>query len=422
MRVAPWLLAVVVPVGLPLVVARVASSQGNPAGSEFRINTNSYLGQDKVAAGSALGGDFVVVWRSSTSQGDNIQAQRFAASGSPLGPEFRVNTYLLTSQSGIDRPAIAWDGVGNFIAVWPQIDVFDEGIRARIYSPAGVPVGNEFRVNSFTNSTQGAPAAAGALSGGFVVVWHSQGQDGSGLGVFGQRYTSFGTLLGPEFRVNSFTNGTQGVPAVAADGSGNFVVVWIDNGHDGSGFGVFGQRFAASGTPLGSEFRVNTYTTGAQSLPSVAADTAGNFVVVWQSYYQDGSNYGVFGQRYASSGAPLGPEFLVNTYTEIRQYTPSVAADMSGNFVVVWTSVFQDGPDWGVFGQRFAAAGTALGPEFRSNTITTNFQRYPAVASDAAGNFVVVWEAWQPGSDYWDIFGQRYSPITPVELMRLHVE
>ena len=31
----------------------------------------------------------------------------------------------------------------------------------------------------------------------------------------------------------------------------------------------------------------------------MAADAAGNFVVVWQSDGQDGSGYGVFGQRYA---------------------------------------------------------------------------------------------------------------------------
>ena len=52
------------------------------------------------------------------------------------------------------------------------------------------------------------------------------------------------------------------------------------------------------GSPLGPEFRVNSYTTNTQNYPSVAAVPSGGFVVVWQSAYQDGSNYGVFGQRY----------------------------------------------------------------------------------------------------------------------------
>jgi hypothetical protein len=53
------------------------------------------------------------------------------------------------------------------------------------------------------------------------------------------------------------------------------------------------------GRPLGSEFHVNTYTTNDQTFASVGADSAGNFVVVWTSYFQDGSDRGIFGQRYS---------------------------------------------------------------------------------------------------------------------------
>jgi hypothetical protein len=109
--------------------------------------------------------------------------------------------------------------------------------------------------------------------------------------------------------------------------------------------------------PVGPEFRVNTYTTNAQRNPRVALDSAGNFVVVWESWEQGGS-YGIFAQRYASTGAPLG-EFRVNTYTleqEPWEGYPSVASDPAGNFVVVWASKAQDGSDSGIFGQRFSAA------------------------------------------------------------------
>ena len=58
---------------------------------------------------------------------------------------------------------------------------------------AGLPVGLEFPVNSYTTSTQFAPSVAVDGAGSFVVVWNSGGQDGSGNGVFGQRFT-FGEL------------------------------------------------------------------------------------------------------------------------------------------------------------------------------------------------------------------------------------
>jgi len=64
-----------------------------------------------------------------------------------------------------------------------------------------------------------------------------------------------------------------------------------------------------------------------------AQDAAGDFVVVWQSLSQDGSGYGVFGQRYASSGAPSGLEFRVNSYTTDHQRNPAVAVDGAGTFV-----------------------------------------------------------------------------------------
>jgi hypothetical protein len=59
----------------------------------------------------------------------------------------------------------------------------------------------------------------------------------------------------------------------------------------------------------------------------VATEARGGFVVVWQSFSQDGSYFGVFGQRYDSNGAASGSEFQVNTYTARDQSAAAVAAD-----------------------------------------------------------------------------------------------
>ena len=78
---------------------------------------------------------------------------------------------------------------------------------------------------------------------------------------------------------------------------------------DGSGCGIYGQRYAADGTPVGSEFRANTYTSSDQIYSSVTALNDGGFVVTWSSLGQDGSGYGIYGQRYAADGTPAGSEF-----------------------------------------------------------------------------------------------------------------
>src|SRR6267378_942596 len=97
------------------------------------------------------------------------------------------------------------------------------------------------------------------------------------------------------------------------DAAGGFVIAWQSNIQDGSSYGIYAQRYNASGVPQGGEFPVNSYTTGAQVKPSVGMDAAGGFVIAWQSDGQDGSSYGVYAQRYNASGVPQGGEFPVNT-------------------------------------------------------------------------------------------------------------
>ena len=110
-----------------------------------------------------------------------------------------------------------------------------------------------------------------------------------------------------EFQINTGTNDNQANPAIAADANGNFVVVW------NSYFGgirsneIFGRRFGADGSPIGSEFQINTTTSGNQKESSVAMDAAGNFVVVW--YGPGVSQEDIFGRRFDLNGQPLGDEF-----------------------------------------------------------------------------------------------------------------
>jgi len=44
------------------------------------------------------------------------------------------------------------------------------------------------------------------------------------------------------------------------------------------------------------------------------------------------------------------------------------------------------------------------------------------VAAAFGGNFVVAWTSDQQDGSAYGVFGQRYGPIVPVELMRFGVE
>jgi len=402
-----------------LVVAPAASPQGDPLGPEFRVNTYTTNRQYPPEVASDTAGNFVVVWMSNTQDGSykGVFGQRFASGGVPLGPEFRVNTYTAYYQ---EAPDVASDASGNFVVVWQSFQDGSVGVYGQRYANTGSPLGPEFRVNTYTTNGGVEPRVASDASGNFVVVW--EGGDGSSGGIVGRRFASSGAPLGPQFRVNTETMFLQARPAVASSPSGDFVVAWTSNFQDGSSYGVFGQRYASSGMPLGPEFRANTYTTHRQSVPAVSSDAAGNFVIVWLSVDQEGVGDNIFGQRFASSGSPLGLEFRASTYTISNKDLPTVASDASGNFVVVWTSDDQDGSFDGVFGQRYASTGALLGPEFRVNTYTTSGQIVADVATDALGHFVVVWAGDLEDGQQEGIFGQRYKQIVPVELTSFKVE
>ena len=90
---------------------------------------------------------------------------------------------------------------------------------------------------------------------------------------------------------------------------------------------MFGQRYDASGTRVGAEFQVNTYSQCWQTEPSVIALSSGGFVVTWTSAFQeDGLSYGIYGQRYDASGVPAGSEFRVNSHIAGDQEQSSSAA------------------------------------------------------------------------------------------------
>src|SRR5439155_1751518 len=261
----------------------------------------------------------------------------------------------------------------------------------------------DFQVNTYTTLDQGSSQVMAAdAAGNFVVVWSGAGQ-GDAYGIFAQRFDSTGARQGSEFKVNSYTRGYQDNPRVAKAAGGDFLVVWDGEG-SGDDAGIFGQRYASTGTPLGGEFLVNTTTLLAQQTPAVAADAAGNVVVVWAGAVSGpggcGSSVdpdGIVGRRYDSAGTPQGSEFQVNTVADpgcqgistctlghFLQENPAVAMG-AGGFVVTWDGPRCTGCATGCTGkrisaQRFRADGLRLGSEFQVNTYNS-FQDGPAVAS-----------------------------------------
>jgi hypothetical protein len=389
-------------------------------GGEFQVNSYITNSQYDPSVAVDADGDFVVVWTEAAREingNKGIWGRRFNSAGTPLTTDFHVNTYTMSIQH---RAQVAAESNGDFVVVWQSFTQAQGGtytIFGQRFTSAGAPIGIEFQVQSSTVFYSWQPKIASDSDGDFIVVWESSFGDASFGSVFARRFNSSGSPLGIDFMVNTFTPQKQGNPVVAADADGDFVIAWESfNQIVSSGYDVFAKRFNSGGAVLATEFKVNTYTVNSQAVPAVAADADGDFVIAWHSLHQDDGDMGIFARRFNSSGVGQATEFMVNTYTVNYQRKPNIAADDGGDFVVTWENRFRDGSYEGTFARRVTASG-AFGPEFQVNSYTFSGQNQTeglfssqAVDFDADGDFVVVWfnEEPQDGSGA-GVFAQRFS-------------
>ncbi len=168
-----------------------------------------------------------------------------------------------------------------------------------------------------------------------------------------RQVSATGALLREEIEVNTFT--VSDCPSVATAPDGSFVVVWRTVGQDTPYVGsVRGQLFAADGTKVGEEFRINGSTTDDARCPSIAADAQGNFVVVWENLpYPDTTCTDVLGRLYRKDGTAVGPEFSLSVDSSACEEQPQVAFGPNGVFAATWTRFNGSFDD--VYAARFSA-------------------------------------------------------------------
>ena len=309
-------------------------------------------------------GGFVVAWDSyeAATGSREIFTRRFDADGTALGGASRVNADTAGDQH---YPNVTVLADGKFVIVWETITAATHGHNhfGQLYGADGTATGSAFQINTTPSSSvlsSWVPRTTALADGGFVVTWYAY-QDGSSYGIYARRYGADGSPTTGEFLVNTTTTGGQYSPEVAALSDGGYVIAWSSAGVDG--MGIFAQRYDADGNTVGGETLINSETADHQEGPVAAGLADGGYVIAWQSKLQDGSEYGIYGQRYDASGTAVGSEFAVNTTTAGNQDNPRISALADGGFVVTWASDGQDGDARGVYARRYDADGNPVGPE-----------------------------------------------------------
>jgi serralysin len=271
--------------------------------------------------------------------------------------------------------------------------------------------GGEFLVNTQTAGDQFQPSIAALDGGGFVVAWEDASAtlgDSAGKSIKGQRYDALGAPVGSEFLINTQTTGSQGQTRVAALNGGGFVVTWVDGSgvSDGSFAGVEGQLFDAVGNRVGGEFHVNTQTFSTQGLPDIARLANGGFVITWS----DVVGTSVKAQVFAANGTKVGGELTANTQATGFQDLAKVAGLTGGRFVVAWqddSGTLGDSSGTSIKAQLYEANGTAVGGEFLVNTAIAGTQGSVDIAALNGGGFVATWS--DASSNSGDIKAQLFD-------------
>jgi hypothetical protein len=246
-----------------------------------------------------------------------------------------------------------------------------QDVYGRIFSPTGQPITGEFLINQYTSFNQRTPTVAALSNGGFVVAWVSEQQR-----------------------------------AVAAPSSSPITSDQVQH----PSIDIYARLYNGSGVAQGNEFLVNTGSNPCAN-PDVAAGSDGGFMVTWDAY--DMANFtanslDIYARSFTSAGAGSGGTVIrANSHLYGDQYAPRVSA-LGTDYLIVWTSLAQDGSREGVYGQFLHGDGSKVGGEFRVNTTTVSSQIQPVVVSDGSSQFLAIWSSFTGLTDGFDLYAQRY--------------
>ncbi|MBD3226398.1 MAG: T9SS type A sorting domain-containing protein [Caldithrix sp.] len=326
------------------------------------------------------------------------------------GESFVVNTVMDSTQRDAQ---VARDKDGNYVIVWQNVSADDAGnITMQCFNASDEKIGSQKTVNTRISGEQEKLAVDMNDDGDFVVVWASHNGVDSVYDIHG-RYFKDGQFTGGDFLVNSTIAHSQTNPDVAIYNDGSFIITWESWFEDGSDRGVYARRFDATGQPVDEAFLVNGTTQFSQARPAIETFADGRFIIIWESWYQDvatETGYGIFARLFNTNASPVDEEFQVNTYTNDYQWFGDVCVLDDIHFVVTWTSWRQDGSKGGIYWQKFDTDGNRIGPEVPVNMTTYHYQWLPRVRTLGEDKLVIVWSSWGQDGSRDGIYARSFNP------------
>jgi serine protease len=366
-------------------------------GSPFRVNNYAPGNQGPYQAATNSNGQTIVLFNDTSRNASFIQ--RYDEAGHPLQSD---DFYVNTAQS------VAIDDAGNFVTARVGPDGTGNSVFLTIFNSSGSILVPEFRVNNTIAGQKGNVYLAMSSAGEIAVTWTNIPSTHIPA-VYVRRFHLNGVALGSELLASDPALVNQLSMGIGCDSQGNFVVTWLAYPTGSNDYNIYARRYSSSMSPLSSAFRVNTYTPNNQAGNTIAMNASGSFVIVWESLGQEGGNdFGIYGQRFNSSGIRVGGEFHVNSQTAGDQRVATVGMAADGSFTVAWY-----GPDSSsklqVYAREFDFNGVPRAGDFLVSTSPNSVSSYfPHISMDPAGYALITWYQWD--GIQADAYAQRYLP------------
>jgi len=241
-------------------------------------------------------------------------------------------------EEGGSFPAIAPFDDNKFLLLWTQQIQNETGtdIFGTIYNKDGSIYKEQFRINSYTTGTQKMPVATKLCNGNVVVGYLNTSIPNLNYGVFKLHFHIInlkGEFIGQE---QVFIKSGYNKPDIVPLQDNKFVICW-------EGDNTCVQKFTESAVSIGETYKTNINNGNRQGLPKISALNKNNFFLIWKasedySTANDGDDTGISGEFVTSELKPKFPEFVINDYSIGNQYEPDCEALSDGKVLITWTS------------------------------------------------------------------------------------
>lgn len=374
-----------------------------PVGPETQVNSNTDDHQFNVKMVGMANGGYFAVWDTFRLRGsENGPFGRIFNPDGTASAEFPLNTTILNS---ITKPNVTVLADETILVTW----TFDGQLFGQAYTKFGAIAGPEtILLSPSTEIDYRSVEITARNDGGFIATWKDFAE--SSEEIFAQIVGADGNPIGDVFRVNTVTDDRQFGSTITELENGDFVIVYTSF-RPGTSYDLLAKQYDANGNLVKDEFPVNADTGGDQSGGDVTALPDGGYLITWSGHIPGGSSRQIIAKRYDADGNVVMPDFQVNTTDTGHKTSASVAVLADGGFIIAWASTFERGGNGqGVYGQRFNAAGEPVGDEFHINTHTADDQHLVEVTALADGGFVAAWISDEQDGDGQGIFLQQFAP------------